>query len=157
MAEFLNVLHLYRAPGHNYLDHHGRQPDVFEVEEVEQLECVAGQGIRGDRFFNHKENFKGQITFFANEVFIRLCQEWAVDDKRPSAFRRNVITQGADLNQLIGKAFEIQGIRFEGVEECRPCYWMNQAFHPQAEEMLKGNGGLRARILSDGFLKQSEP
>jgi MOSC domain-containing protein YiiM len=60
-----------------------------------------------------------------------------------------------DLNALIGREFEVQGVRFAGVEECRPCYWMNEAFgHPQAEDWLKGRGGLRARILSSGWLRK---
>lgn len=49
-----------------------------------------------------------------------------------------------DLNRLIGQRFSLQGIEFEGVEECRPCYWMDQAIAPGAENYLKGHGGLRA-------------
>jgi MOSC domain-containing protein YiiM len=71
----------------------------------------------------------------------------------PSAFRRNVITQGVDLNLLINREFEVQGVRFHGTQECAPCYWMDQAFAPGAEAALKGHGGLRARILSSGTLK----
>ena len=75
----------------------------------------------------------------------------------PCHFRHcasHVVTEGIDLNALIGREFEIQGVRFAGVEECRPCYWMNRAFGtPQAEAWLKGNGGLRARILTDGMLR----
>ena len=69
-------------------------------------------------------------------------------------FRRNIITQGADLNVLIGKEFEIQGVHFRGREECKPCYWMDRAFAPGAEALLKGHGGLRAMILTDGVLKK---
>ena len=47
----------------------------------------------------------------------------------------------------------IEDVRFLGIEECSPCYWMNQAFGPGTEEKLKGRGGLRARILSDGLLR----
>jgi MOSC domain-containing protein YiiM len=56
------------------------------------------------------------------------------------------------LSSLIGKQFELQGVRFEGTEECRPCYWMEQALGPGAEIWLKGRGGLRARILTSGIL-----
>jgi MOSC domain-containing protein YiiM len=63
-----------------------------------------------------------------------------------------VITRGIDLNELIEEEFELQGVHFLGMEECRPCYWMDQAFAPGAQEFLKGRGGLRAKILSDGKL-----
>jgi MOSC domain-containing protein YiiM len=48
-------------------------------------------------------------------------------------------------------------VHFLGTEECRPCYWMDQAFAPGAADFLKGKGGLRAMILSDGMLRTSTP
>jgi MOSC domain-containing protein YiiM len=66
-----------------------------------------------------------------------------------------VITRGVDLNDLIEQEFEAQGVRFLGIEECRPCYWMDRAFAPGAQEFLKGHGGLRAKILSDGSLRST--
>jgi len=69
-----------------------------------------------------------------------------------SLARRNVTTRGVDLNELIGQDIELQGVRFLGMEECRPCYWMDRAFAPGSHEFLKGRGGLRAKILTDGKL-----
>jgi MOSC domain-containing protein YiiM len=77
-----------------------------------------------------------------------------VHDRDTSVFRRNVIVSDVDLNALIGKEFEVQGITFKGTEEAKPCYWMNQAFAEGAEKALMGNGGLRARILTDGVLRR---
>jgi MOSC domain-containing protein YiiM len=150
----IQLRHLFLSPGHNYFGHHGQSAGTHPITEVGQLECVAGRGLRGDRFFDWKESYKGQITFFAWEVYEELRQRLGVTDRSPSVFRRNVITVGADLNTWIGVEFEIQGVRFAGVEECRPCAWMNEAFAPGAEDALKGRGGLRARILTDGFLKR---
>lgn len=149
----MEIVHLYTSPAHNYFGHHGKAPDDFPVSEVDSIECVAGHGIRGDRFFDYRDSYKGQITFFSEEVYQALCDALNVHDKPPSSVRRNVITRGVDLNGLIGKEFEVQGVRFRGTEECRPCYWMDQAFAPGAEKFLKGRGGLRATILSDGILR----
>ncbi|MGA3343243.1 MAG: MOSC domain-containing protein [Terracidiphilus sp.] len=113
---------------------------------------MAGRGVEGDRFFDYKDNYKGQITFFSSEVFEELCNLLGVHDKSPGATRRNVITAGVDLNSLIEREFDVQGVRFSGVAECSPCYWMDKAIAPGAEEFLKGRGGLRARILTDGVL-----
>jgi MOSC domain-containing protein YiiM len=66
-----------------------------------------------------------------------------------------VITRGVNLNELIGQEFETQGIRFFGFQECRPCYWMNRAIAPGAEDFLKGNGGLRAKILTNGEVRST--
>jgi MOSC domain-containing protein YiiM len=120
--------------------------------EVPVIECVAGRGIRADRYFDFKGDYKGQVTFFSLEVFEELCAALNAHDASPAAARRNVITRGFDLNEFIGKEFEIQGVRFYGTEECAPCYWMDGAFAQGAKDFLKGRGGLRAKILSDGEL-----
>jgi MOSC domain-containing protein YiiM len=123
--------------------------------EVSEINCVAGAGIEGDRFFNYKQDYKGQITFFAHETYERICREFGVRDRGPDVFRRNVVTEGVDLMELVGVDFEFQGVRFLGTGECAPCAWMNLAFGAGAEEFLKGRGGLRAKILSSGILRAS--
>ncbi len=65
-----------------------------------------------------------------------------------------MVLSGADLNSLIGKEFRLGGIHLSGSEEARPCYWMDEACAPGTEEFLKGNGGLRCRILSSGVLRR---
>src|SRR4051794_13254639 len=149
----MRITHLYLSPGHNYFGHHGRVAGSHPLVECSELHLVAGRGIEGDRFLDYKENYIGQITFFAGEVYETLCEQLLVEDKSPGVFRRNVITRAVDLNSLIATEFEVQGVRFRGMEEARPCYWMDEAFAPGAKEFLRGNGGLRAQILSDGQLR----
>jgi MOSC domain-containing protein YiiM len=151
----MEICHLYISPGHNFFGHHGRAPDDFPIIEVPSIECVAGHGIRGDRFFDYRDDYKGQITFFAFEVFEELCDALQLPDCSPSQLRRNVVVRGADLSSLFEAEFEIQGVRFSGAGECKPCYWMNQAIAPGAEDFLEGRGGLRARILTSGRLQRA--
>ena len=143
---------IFISPGHNYFGHHGRAPDDFPLLAVEQIECVAGHGIRGDRFFDYRDDYKGQITFFSAEVFAELSRAFRLTDKSAGLLRRNVIVSGIDLNDLIGLDFEVQGVPFRGTAHCKPCYWMNTAVGPGAEDFLAGRGGLRAKILADGLI-----
>jgi hypothetical protein len=153
----IRVRHLFVSPGHNFVGHHGGPPGQHPVVEADQIECVAGRGIRGDRYFDFKEDYKGQITFFSLDVFDAMRRELNLPKVQPAATRRNVFVSGADLNALVGTEFEIQGVRFSGVEECRPCYWMNTAFRDEsAEQWLKGRGGLRGRVLTGGVLRRDE-
>ena len=150
----MRVCHLFISPGHNFFGHHGQPAGQHPLLRVEQVECVAGRGIRGDRFFDHEPDYKGQVTFFALEVIEALQRELGLTAAQPEFTRRNVFTRGADLNALVGAEFELQGVRFAGTEECRPCHWMNHAFGDErVEGWLKGRGGLRARILTDGVLR----
>jgi len=153
----IRIAALYISPGHNFFGHHGKPPGTHPLLHPDAVRCVAGRGIVGDRFFNHKEGYKGQITFFESEIYEELCSSLGVENRDAGAFRRNALTRGVRLNDLIGREFEIQGLRFEGVAECSPCYWMDHAFAPGAEEALKGRGGLRARILTGGTLRVDSP
>jgi len=148
----MQIRQIFTSPGHNYFGHHGRAPDNFPLVEVQQIECVTGRGIKGDRFYDYKDDYKGQITFFSFDIFEKLRRHFGLADKSAGALRRNVITSGIDLNDLIGENFSIQGVEFRGTAHCRPCYWLDQAVAPGTEDFLQGNGGLRAQILTDGLI-----
>ena len=147
------LLHrIFISDGHNFVGRHGLAPAAHAIREVSSVECVADRGLRGDRYFDHPENHKGQVTLFSVEVFEALLLALDPREAEASALRRNLLVSGRDLNALIGFEFELQGIRLSGVEECRPCYWMNTAIGPGAEEWLRGRGGLRCRLLASGWL-----
>jgi MOSC domain-containing protein YiiM len=146
------IRQIFISPGHNYFGHHGKPSDDYPLVEVRRIDCVAGRGIRGDRFYDYRDNYKGQITFFSFEVFEKLTQHFGLTNKSPGVLRRNVIVSGIDLNDLIGEEFSIQGVRLRGTGHCRPCYWLDQAFAPGTEDFLEANGGLRAEILIDGAI-----
>ncbi len=147
-----NIHHLFISTGHNYIGHHGKEPGAHPMEEVNLVQCVAGKGIFGDRFYAFKEDFKGQITFFDFAVFRLLKARYPEVTILPSAVRRNVLVEGLDLNALTSGEFELQGVRFSGSQECAPCYWMDRAVGEGAEALLARRGGLRARILTNGIL-----
>ncbi len=153
----MRIRHLFISPAHNYFGHHGQPPGTEPMVEVPEVECRAGLGLVGDRFFDYKPDYKGQITFFAWEDLLQLWEVLGTPERDPAATRRNVLVEGAALQEWVGREFEVQGVRFLGSEECRPCYWMDRAFAPGAEAWLRGRGGLRARILSDGTLRRDGP
>jgi MOSC domain-containing protein YiiM len=148
----IELVHLFVSEGHNYVGRHGKESLDHGIEDSDSIECVAGRGIRGDRYFDHKENYKGQITFFDHGVFEMVKRKFDLPELAAWAFRRNVILRDVPLPELIGKSFALQGLEFEGVEEAAPCYWMNEAAAEGVHEFLKGVGGLRARIVTDGEL-----
>lgn len=147
------LLEIWISRGHDFRGHHGGPRGNHGIESLAEVECVAGMGLRGDRYFGYKDDFKGQVTFFDEAVIRSLCGHFQLAEISGRLFRRNLIVRGVDLNAWVGRRFRFQGIEFEGSEECRPCYWMDQAVGPGAEELLKGRGGLRARILGSGVLR----
>lgn len=148
----VEVRHIFISPGHNFFGHYGQPAGTHAAIEVSEVMCRAGWGLEGDRFYGYRPDYKGQITFFDWAVYEAAREKFRVPALRPEAFRRNVLIAGVNINELIGKRFELGGVAFEGTGESRPCLWMNEAVAPGAEEWLCGNGGLRAKILRDGKL-----
>ncbi len=69
----MRVTAIYLSPGHNFFGHFGQSAGTHPAIEVPEVECVAGRGLRGDRFFDYKPDYKGQVTFFEEEVYAALC------------------------------------------------------------------------------------
>jgi MOSC domain-containing protein YiiM len=143
---------IYISPGHDFFNRYGMERLNHGIETPASITCVAGKGLEGDRFFDYRDDFKGQVTFFSAEVADALRETMPDPYFENSAFRRNIIVRGVDLNALIGRRFKIGTIEFEGTQESKPCDWMNEAIGPGARAFMEGNGGLRARILSSGTL-----
>lgn len=150
------LIAIWISPGNDFRGRHeiGERAD-HGIESLREVECVAGMGLRGDRYFGYKPDFKGQVTFFDAATVDAIRETFHRPDLSSSVFRRNLIVRGIDLSGWKGKRFRFQGVEFEGSEECKPCYWMDQAVAPGTEEFLKPafRGGLRARILSTGVLR----
>src|SRR6201992_2001268 len=93
----IRVAHLFTSEGHNFFGRHGRPAGQHAFVERREIYCVANRGIEGDRFFDYKDNYRGQITFFSLEVFVDVCRDLDISGRSPGVTRRNVITTGVDL------------------------------------------------------------
>ena len=91
----IRVEHLFVSPGHNFFGHHDQPAGEHPIIAVGQIECVAGRGIRGDRFFEYKPDYKGQITFFSMEVMEALRRELNLSGVQSQATRRNLPSRAA--------------------------------------------------------------
>ena len=150
----ITIHHLYISAGHNYFGHKGDVPGTHPTDDVDTIEVKAGAGLVGDRFYGRGTNFDGHVTFFAWEVYQLLIGEEGLLINTPAAFRRNVVIEGVPLNGLIGAEFTIDEVYFRGTKHCAPCRWMDQGAAAGARQLLKGRGGLRVQVLSDGYLRR---
>ena len=71
----------------------------------------------------------------------------------PASTRRNVLTRGIDVNELVGKRFRIGDVECEGVELCEPCAHLESMTQPGAIKALVHRAGLNADILNDGEIR----
>lgn len=153
------IRHIFISPGHNYFGRPKDGPGAHPTLDVAEVDVRAGLGLVGDRYFGVAAHFNAQVTFVAWEVFAEVQRTLGRDDLSPALMRRNIVVEGIPLNQLIGQEFTIvdsagASVRLQGASHCAPCAWMDAALGPGAWQSLKGRGGLRARILSDGVLRR---
>merc|ERR1711965_1225154 len=69
-------------------------------------------------------------------------------------FRRNIITKGIQLSNLVGKKLQIGKVELEGIDLCRPCRHLSEVLNQNnlIKEFLR-RGGLRCQILSSSSIK----
>ena len=116
----IEILAIYLSPDHDFRGHHGNPRGNNPILQPDSVECVAGQGLVGDRYFGYQDDYKGQITFFDEAVHLAAQDALNCYDTPPEAYRRNILTRGIDLNTLIDATFRIGDAIFKGSQECAP-------------------------------------
>ena len=130
-------------------------------EPVEQAEVVAGRGIRGDRYFEGTGSFSkpakpGQdLTLVEAEAIEGLAAEHGIEIE-PAESRRNVLTRGIDLNDLVGRRFRVGEVECRGDRLCDPCAHLERLTEPGVLRGLVNRGGLRADVLTDGTIRAGD-
>jgi MOSC domain-containing protein YiiM len=129
-------------------------------ETVEQPVVVAhaGRGLVGDRYYreNIDSDNRNAITLQSIEA-IEACNRQLNSDFPPSAFRRNLITRGIKLNELLGRRFYVGDVLLYAWELCQPCDYLQKILQAQVLTGLLDRGGLRAEILEGGEIKPGMP
>ena len=144
----------------------GKVVGIFIAGEKERLpvsvtsiEAIAHRGLVGDRYYANSGTFSGaeplgpgrEITLIEEES-VNVLSEQLHQTVNPAQLRRNVMTRGIRLNDLIGREFIIGNIRLLGVRLCHPCTHLERLSGWNVMTQLKERGGLRADILDNGWL-----
>jgi MOSC domain-containing protein YiiM len=116
---------------------------------VPSVRALAGRGLEGNRYFFDEAPPGRALTLIAAEAVEALASEHGLS-LEPAATRRNVLTRGIDVNDLVGKRFRVGDVECEGVELCEPCLHLQSLTQPGVIKGLAHRGGLNADILSDG-------
>lgn len=130
-----------------------------DLESVPRVRAVAGRGLEGDRYGFRAGTFSAkdgatpkpgrQLTLIESEAIERLSRESRIQ-LAPGQSRRNLVTRGVALNDLVGKRFRIGTVECRGVQKCDPCGHLEKLTVRGVKDGLHDAGGLRADILTDG-------
>ena len=123
-----------------------------EIKEVSSIEVLANKGVVGDRHFDEYNDPYNQLTLIEAENIDYYNTKYGLDIPYKD-FRRNVVTKGIQLNDLIGKKIKIGEAEVEGVDLCRPCRHLTEALNQDniLKEFLR-RGGLRCQILKSSTI-----
>lgn len=127
---------------------------------------ITESGIAGDRYeagkgaWSKVRNVVRHISLIESEAIGKANQEFDIDTMF-SDTRRNVLTIGIPLNDLVGKQFSIGGVVVEGVELCEPCgrpgiLSKRDGLKLKFEEAFKGRGGLRVKVIKTGTIRAGD-
>ncbi len=133
-----------RVEGVYVTTEHGELP-----EPVESVRALAGRGLEGNRYFYEEAPAGRALTLIAAEAVEAMEREHGIS-LEPRETRRNVVTRGIDVNELVGKRFRVGNVECLGVELCEPCADLQAMTEPGVIKGLAHRGGLNADILSDG-------
>ena len=131
-----------------------------------EVRAVRGRGLEGDRYFNGNGRFSEwrppgreitELTLIESEVVQHLRLDWALEVDEADS-RRNLVTRGVELNDLVGVEFEVGEVRLRGASLCEPCVSLVKSReHRHLLRALAHKGGLRAKILSGGTIALGDP
>ena len=126
------------------------------MRELAVADALAGQGIEGDRKVAPGREPAAQLTLIEAEHIDAFATATGYA-MRPDQPRRNVVTRGIRLNDLLGKRFNVGEALCEGIELCEPCGKFQRLTHVEVRRFFKGKGGLRCRILEAGLIRPGDP
>lgn len=134
----------------------GRVVGLYTAEEAGAamrrhawVELIAGKGIAGDRYATGRGCWSDprwpdqEVTLVEAEV----AEALGLD---ASLLRRNIVTRGVRLPELIGVSFQVGDTTLRGVRPCDPCRYLETRLRPGLCAELRGRGGLRVAILTGG-------
>ena len=121
-----------------------------EIIETSEIDLIAGKGIVNDRHFKDYNDPLNQLSIIEGENI----DEYNLKNKLNIPylnFRRNIVTRGIKLNELIGKKISIGSVKIEVLDLCRPCRHLSEKLgrNDIIKEFLR-KGGVRCQIMNDG-------
>jgi MOSC domain-containing protein YiiM len=152
----VEVLHLLVSPAHAYFGRAREGAADVPTTDAGHAELVAGKGVVGDRFFGKAAHMDAAVTLLAIEALEAMAAELGAEPFNPLLTRRNVVLRGAQLAPLLGHDFALESrgdlVRLKAGRPAHPCAWMDEMLAPGAHKAMRGRGGVRCQVLSDGVL-----
>lgn len=121
------------------------------VEVVQQIEVSPKKGILGDHYSGQSGN--RHVTLIQAEHLPLVAALTGRDQLDPGVLRRNVVVSGLNLLALKDQTIQIGNAILQITGLCHPCSKMETALGPGGYNVMRGHGGLTAKILQGGLIR----
>ena len=116
------------------------------------VEAIAGKGLLNDRYYKKDNDKISQITLIELEN-IKYLNNISNRNIPFINFRRNIITKGIRLNNLIDKKILIGKVELLIHDLCHPCLELQKKLRQKdLVKNLINKGGIRAEIIKGGTI-----
>jgi MOSC domain-containing protein YiiM len=127
-----------------------------EMVSLSSVRALADRGLEGDRFFRESWNAIDRsdkaVSFIEDEVLELAAEELGLESIGQKT-RRNIVTRGVPLIDLLHREFVVGDVRMRGIRLFEPCGHLVQVSKlPGIFKALHHRSGLKAAILSDGVI-----
>ena len=127
-----------------------------EMVSVPSVRAFGDRGLKGDRFFRDSWNAVNRsdkaVSFIEDEILEIAAKELGVESIGQKT-RRNIVTRGVPLVELLHREFAVGGVRMRGIRLFEPCgHLVAVSKLPGIFKALHHRSGLKAAILSDGLI-----
>ena len=126
------------------------------IKEVSSIDVLANQGVVGDRHFNEFNDPYNQLSLIESENIDYYNIKYGLNIPYIN-FRRNIVTKGIQLNDLVGKKILVGKVELKGIDLCRPCRHLSEVLGQEniIKEFLR-RGGIRCQILTSSSIKVND-
>jgi len=127
-----------------------------EMVPLSSVRALADRGLEGDRFFRDSWNAIARsdkaVSFIEDEVLELAAEELGLESIAQKT-RRNIVTRGVPLIDLLHREFVVGDVRMRGIRLFEPCGHLVQVSKlPGIFKALNHRSGLKAAILTDGVI-----
>ena len=120
------------------------------IVSVDNADAIKEKGLINDGKFKDNNDKRSQLTLIEIEN-VNFYNKNSNSKILPINFRRNIITEGVKLNDLLNKEFFVGNVKLKGHALCHPCkYLENLLMKKNFVKEMMFKAGLRCEILTSG-------
>jgi MOSC domain-containing protein YiiM len=132
------------------------------MRSVSSAHLLTGRGIAGDRYalgggtWARYPDVEKQLTLI-DEGDVEAAARATGHPLTAAQTRRNLVTRGTALPELIGRRFAVGDAVLVGVKRCPPCRHLERLVGVPLLEPLRDRGGINAAVLVGGTITPGLP